>query len=311
MFNIFKRDKQFENKDQEPAAGDDLPTAAPDQEVSTAPFDPTETSAEESPAPAIDPPSSPSETGTPNQSELNLESSPSAAQDETGKKDEPPVSSSPESIKSAEKAKIPDISTAVSLSAPHKSLVYRLFSPETQLGRIMRPLLRWLAAISGLFALGLLAGYILLYQPTQRELDDALVRLATTNQIVSQKDQGLESAQTGLDQAQLSLNQVQDKLNAAASENALLIVMVDISNARVALVGKDGAAAKAAIEQAQSNLNQALPYIQSQDKVLSDLLKSRLDLSAKELVSDPGAAQSDLGKLSADLANLHQKIFGE
>jgi hypothetical protein len=202
-------------------------------------------------------------------------------------------------------------SAAQELPSPRKNLAYRLFSPETRLGRIIRPVLRWLAAIAGLFALGLLAGYILLYQPTQRELNTALSRLAETNQVVSQKNQGLETAQTGLDQAQLSLKQVQSKLDAAASENSLLIVMVEISNARVALVEKDGAAAKTAIERARSNLSLALPYIETQDKVLSDLLTSRLELSAKELVSDPQAAQSDLGKLATDLANLHQKIFGD
>ncbi len=186
-----------------------------------------------------------------------------------------------------------------------------MFSPETRLGRVMRPVLRWLAATTGLFALGLLAGYILLYQPTQRELDAALAKLSTTSQIVTQKEQGLASAQTGLNQAQLSVKQVQDKLAAAASENSLLVVMVDVSNARVALVEKDGATAKAAIAQAQSNLNQALPYIETQDKVLSDLLLSRMDLIAKELVSDSQGAQTDLGKLASDLNDLHKKIFGQ
>ena len=195
--------------------------------------------------------------------------------------------------------------------APRKSIAYRLFSPETRLGRVMRPVLRWLAAIAGLFALGLLAGYILLYQPTQRELDTAQARLAAANQVVDQKNQGLETAQTDLGQAQLTLKQVQSKLDAAASENSLLVVMVEINNARVALVEKDGAAAKTAIAQAQTNLDLGLPYIETQDKVLSDLLQSRLELSAKELVSDPGAAQSDLGKLASDLSDLHQKIFGK
>ena len=39
-------------------------------------------------------------------------------------------------------------------------VLYALFSPETRTGRIMRPVLRWLAAVTGLFALGLVVGYL-------------------------------------------------------------------------------------------------------------------------------------------------------
>ena len=47
-------------------------------------------------------------------------------------------------------------------ATPHHSWVYHVFNfflgKETRLGRIMRPVLRWAAAVVGLFALGLLAG---------------------------------------------------------------------------------------------------------------------------------------------------------
>jgi hypothetical protein len=311
LFNIFKRDKPVDDKDKQPAPESDPQPGAANPEETTAPLNPAEPSGEESPTPEIVDTSAPSETGSLNPSEEVVAPTSVAAEGESDQQAADSSTSSPDVNEAPVKVQIPDISAAVASSAPRKkSLVYHLFSPETRLGRVMRPVLRWLAAITGLFALGLLAGYILLYQPTQRELDTALAKLSTTNQLVSQKEQGLASAQSGLDQAQLSIKQVQDKLDAAASENMLLIVMVDVSNARVALVGKDGATAKTAIQQAQSSLSQALPYIESQDKVLSDLLTSRLDLIAKELVSDPQAAQSDLGKLASDLSTLHQKIFG-
>ena len=308
MFNFFKRDKPVENKDQEPVSESDPEPALPDQEGAPKPSNPAEPPVAESKQP-LD--SSPSPAGTlpRDQVEEDAGSQQPAAEETSASTNA--ASSPPVADESVARATIPDLTTLKEAQAPRKSLAYKMFSPETRLGRFMRPVLRWLAAITGLFALGLLAGYILLYQPTQRALDAALARLETSNQIVSQKAQGLESAQTGLDQAQLTLKQVQNRLDAAASENSLLVVLVDVSNARVALVEKDGAAAKAAISQAQTNLNQALPYIEKQDKVLSDLLSSRLDLIAKELVSDPQAAQSDLGKLSSDLTNLHKQLFGD
>ncbi len=309
MFNIFKRDKQVENKDPQPITDQDL--TATDQEETTAPLNPIETpeaaplaqsgGASSSPT-ALEPGSHPEQAADAEAPQPVVKEEPA----ETSAPSSPPIKN-----ETAARATVPDLASLKKPNSSRKSVLYHLFSPETRLGRFMRPVLRWLAAITGLFALGLLAGYLLLYQPTQSALDAALEKLTTASQLVSQKEQGLASAQTGLNQAQLSVKQIQDQLAAAASENSLLIVMVDVSNARVALVEKDGAAAKTAIAQAQANLNLALPYIESQDKVLSDLLQTRLDLISKELVSDAQGAQTDLGKLSSDLTDLHKKIFGQ
>ncbi|MDO8970867.1 MAG: hypothetical protein Q7U74_09280, partial [Saprospiraceae bacterium] len=92
-------------------------------------------------------------------------------------------------------------------------------------------------------------------------------------------------------------------------ENGLLVVMVGVANTRVALVNKNGQAAKTALEQAQADLTVIFPYISGIDPNKADLLKSRLDLAAKELVSDPTAAQTDLEKLSTDLTDLHKNLF--
>ncbi len=307
MFNIFKRDKPVENKDPQPVA--DLDPTAANQEETTAPLNPIETP-EEAPLAQPGGVSAPLTTLEPESHPAMAAESPQPAVKEdpreTGAPSSPPIKN-----ETAARATVPDLASLKKPHAHRKSVLYHLFSPETRLGRFMRPVLRWLAAITGLFGLGLLAGYLLLYQPTQRALDAALEKLTTASQLVSQKEQGLASAQTGLNQAQLSVKQVQDQLAAAASENSLLIVMVDVSSARVALVEKDGASAKTAITQAQAALNLALPYIASQDKVLSDLLQTRLDLISKELVSDAQGAQTDLGKLSSDLTDLHKKLFGQ
>ena len=39
-------------------------------------------------------------------------------------------------------------------------VLYATLSPQTRLGRFMRPVLRWTATIVGLFALGMLATYL-------------------------------------------------------------------------------------------------------------------------------------------------------
>lgn len=188
-------------------------------------------------------------------------------------------------------------------------VAYQMLSSETRTGRFMRPLLRWMAAIAGLFALGLLAGYLLLYQPAQKQLDSALLQLNQMNQSVTQKDKSQVSAQTDRDQALKSLQQAQADLKKAASENDLLTVLSGVNSARVALVNKDGQMAKTLIDQSQADLTRALVYIDTQDKTRADLLKSRLDLASKELVSDPQAALADLDRLAADLNDVRLKLF--
>ncbi len=188
-------------------------------------------------------------------------------------------------------------------------VVYKTLSPETRTGRFMRPLLRWLAAIVGLFALGLLAGYLLLYQPAQKQLDSALLQLNQLNQNITQKDKSQVSAQTDRDQALKSLQQAQADLKKASSENDLLVVLSGVNSARVSLVNKDGQTAKNLIDQSQADLTRALVYIETQDKTRADLLRSRLELASKELVSDPQAALADLDRLAADLNDVRLKLF--
>lgn len=190
-----------------------------------------------------------------------------------------------------------------------KHVLEYMFSSETRSGRFIRTLLRWLAATTGLFALGLLAGYLILYQPTQNQLEAAQSKLKQANQTVSQKDQSVQSAVAETTQMQQSLQQVRADLTKATSENDVLMVLVSVSNARVAVVNKDGATAKAAIEQAQVDLTKAQVFIEGIDKTKFDVLKTRLDLAAKELLGDPQAAQTDLDKLAVDLTDLRQKLF--
>ena len=61
-------------------------------------------------------------------------------------------------------------------------LLYAMFSPNTRLGRFMRPVLRWTAAIVGLFGLGMLATYLLLYTPAAQQLAAARAALQSAQQ---------------------------------------------------------------------------------------------------------------------------------
>ncbi|MEJ5203364.1 MAG: hypothetical protein WHV66_14145, partial [Anaerolineales bacterium] len=88
---------------------------------------------------------------TPNPEQENVEEQPAGM--------EQPV------VKSESVVETPPESVSEMSAAPRKGALYVLFSPETRMGRFLRPLVRWLAIIVGLFALGFLTAYLLLYRP--------------------------------------------------------------------------------------------------------------------------------------------------
>lgn len=182
-------------------------------------------------------------------------------------------------------------------------------SSSSRFRRVIRSIFRWLAIIAGLFGLGLLAGFILLYQPAQHELADAKQRLNQSEQTAAQRQTDLEQAQADRENALKETNKAQSELKIANYRNQILVVMIGVNTARVALHNKDGAAAKSAIEQALFDLARAIPFLETQDKNRADVLKARLELAGKEIVSDPAAALADLDKLSSDLAELYKKLF--
>lgn len=188
-------------------------------------------------------------------------------------------------------------------------VLYTLFSHETRTGRILRPVLRWAGTITGLFALGLLTGYLALYQPSLRENADLSGQLSLTQNQLRTRESDLASRITERDALQKKLAQSEAELSTARARNDLLWVLDDVNNARVALVNKDGVAAKNALDQAQMDLARVLPTLEKADKNMADITKSRLELASKELVIDPQAAQADLNKLQSDLVSLINRLF--
>jgi hypothetical protein len=215
---------------------------------------------------------------------------------------------------STEEGNNPESAVPVAAARRH-SWVYHFFNfllgKNTRVGRVMRPILRWTAAIFGLFALGLLAGYILLYQPTQAELDAANGRVGQVNaSLASAKAQatGLQSSLTAANQA---AKKAQEDTTRALARNDLLIVIYDIANARTYLAQKDGAKLMAALDKARADLAVVQPYIQSVKKELADELTSRMETVRTVVVRDSTLAQSDLDNLYTVLLTADEMLFGE
>ncbi len=205
--------------------------------------------------------------------------------------------------------------TAAAAPPARRSWFYRFlfftFSPETRLGRVMRPFLRWTAAVVGLFALGLLACYLLLYQPARQLLEKANSQIGQQNAEIARLQGESASLQNTLVTANQRLQSAQDDLQQAQARNNLLVVIYDVANARTYLAQKDGSKVMQTIQQAQTDLQVVQPYLAANKKELADELTSRLATVNSTLVRDPQLAASDLNNLYAALLAANDLLFGK
>jgi len=182
-----------------------------------------------------------------------------------------------------------------------------LFSPQTGFGRFNRSLVRWVAAIVGLFALGLLAAYLLIYRPTQQQLDTTQVELKKVQGQVLFVQSTLGSTQKALEGVQTQYQQSQAALKKASLRVHLLWVLNYVNSARLALLNKDGGAAQNALNSAKSELDAAVADLQAFDPAAANLIVTRLGLVISEL-NDPATAQADLDILYAKLLEVDNAL---
>ncbi len=224
------------------------------------------------------------------------------------------VSSQPQQSAQAAPAPASEPSAAVYVPPRRRSWLYRflnfLLGADTRLGRIMRPVLRWTAAVVGLFALGLLAGFLLIYQPTQQGLDAANLKISQQKADLDRQQAQMADLQNTLTAANQANQVSQDALKKAQARNGLLVLISDVANARTYLAQKDGAKVMAAMDQARQDLNGIQPYLLANKKELSDELNGRLETVRSVLVRDAQQAQVDLDNLYTALLAANNLLFG-
>jgi prefoldin subunit 5 len=192
--------------------------------------------------------------------------------------------------------------------------VYHVFNfllgASSPVGRVVRPVLRWLAAIVGLVALGLLAGYLVLYQPTQQAFVYVQQQNAALRDQITTLQGQVGDLQNSVTTANQSFKTAQDAFTKAQARNNLLVVISDIANARADLANKDGANLIKTLDKARTDLDAVLPYLQSAKKDLADELNARLETVRTVVVRDATLAQSDLDNLFTALTSADTLIFG-
>jgi hypothetical protein len=186
----------------------------------------------------------------------------------------------------------------------------KIFDPGSKLGRFNRAFLRWLAAIVGLFALGLLATYLLLVKPLQGQLDATQTELQDT---LAQLD-SVQADLANLQQEKTTLDEdyqaSQDALELANNQVVYLNIKSGMLKARLALKSAAGGPdALEALKQAQTDLEVLLPFIQAQDPNLADLLSSRMEVAIAEVKRDPVEAPEAVDDAYTRLLDLEEFLF--
>jgi uncharacterized membrane-anchored protein YhcB (DUF1043 family) len=187
---------------------------------------------------------------------------------------------------------------------PRRGFFARLFNPETRFGRFMRSATRILATVVGLFALGMLAVYLLLYRPSQQQL-------AQTRADLDQAQAALSTAQAERDDAQAKNDDLAPRLKTAEAHVTLLQAGADVAAARMALLKEDPAAARKALADTPALLDKLAPDLNRVDANLADTLKTRLDLALGEMAKDPELASSDLAIVADRLSEAETTLFGK
>ncbi len=212
---------------------------------------------------------------------------------------------------SPETPEAPQASVADLTSGPKKSWFKRFLNwwlgPNTKIGRFNRAVLRTLAWVIGLFALGVLVSYLVLYRPLQKEL-------AQTKTDLSQaREKSAELLVNQGDSARLKDENLQASLD-LASANAhiqLLNVITNVQDVHIYTVDGNTAKARIALDEAKSALEIIQPNISQTDVKLGQSIQERFTLVEKELTGNKTTVLSDLEILESQLADAQKLLFPE
>ncbi len=206
---------------------------------------------------------------------------------------------------SGERPKAPDLKT------PSRSqrVMYTLFSPETRTGRFMRRTLRVLAVVVGLFALGLLVAYLLLYRPTLQQLENANRQATQTASELQKARQDLDSARKNAQTNQTQLGDVQSRLEVEVARSQILRSMNSITQARMALQANNKAGAVKNLDTAKGYLQTILPLLTKLDSQQAETLDALFTLTKTDLDRDLKLAAQDLDRLQSELERAETNIL--
>ena len=171
----------------------------------------------------------------------------------------------------------------------------------------LRKLLRWATGTLTIFTLGIVLMWIVQVRPRTIELRELESQLQSSNQeieklageldILKAVDAENAALEASLDETLMHLN--------------LLSVLVDVSNAQLALNDGNLEMAQAALAETDSKLDLLAIDLDGNRQDTVEAMQERLSLALGEINEDTFAAQSDLEVLRNTLLALERSLFGD
>jgi chromosome segregation ATPase len=183
---------------------------------------------------------------------------------------------------------------------------------KPQLGRFhrfWRTSLIWLAVVALAFLAGVLIFNFLRYQPLNERLNQTQDELTQSNQNISNLEAKLTTTSNKVTILENDNQVLQSELDTATTHLELLQVLVDVNNARLALVDGDVPAAKASLKNTSAKLEVITPRIAEVDTNLAQSIPQRLALILAGLDSDIETAKVDLELLAGNLLDVETALF--
>jgi chromosome segregation ATPase len=183
---------------------------------------------------------------------------------------------------------------------------------KPQLGRFhrfWRTSLIWLAVVALAFLAGVLIFNFLRYQPLNERLNQTQDELTQSNQNISNLEAKLTTTSNKVTILENDNQVLQSELDTATTHLELLQVLVDVNNARLALVDGDVLAAKASLKNTSAKLEVITPRIAEVDTNLAQSIPQRLALILAGLDSDIETAKVDLELLAGNLLDVETALF--
>lgn len=184
--------------------------------------------------------------------------------------------------------------------------------------RFFRKVLIWLVIAVIIFSGGMAADHFLRYKPlseasaaTQAELDQARQDLDNIQADVDRLNRSNQAAGDAIAALETEKKALLDELDLTATHLDLFQVLVDVSNARVALFLENVPEAKTNLLKTQQRLENLLPRITEYDPTLAQDIPQRLNLIISGLDRDVETVKIDLELITKDLLNIEEAVFGD
>lgn len=177
---------------------------------------------------------------------------------------------------------------------------------ESRLGRFLRRALRWAAAVTAVFALGVAATWFAQVRPRTQQIEALIQALA---EVEAQRDQ-LQEQVAELEGVRSENEALQASLRMAQARQVLLSILVDVTSAQLAIAQEDPAAAKAALQQTDETLGDLGKKLGPSEAAVIASLRDRVKLVIEEVDGDLFAAQRDLEVLANSLLEIEREHFG-